>query len=236
MSLSWYSYFGFGTKSNTTDNLHQPATDKETSSPLCCNALTHHALLRVPTLWQHAPKYQNRLKDFLSWIDTTTSTTSEGDDWVEIASHTDVDNADFAFMILPDHVTEEQEEKERFYLPLSTSPSSTNFTQIGPSCDFLPFNHKTYLSTGNTVRLVCDDCREGFKITLLLKKGRSMDIQLIDIRDKVLRSKVQEMKGVFPGWRIDDLRWVLLKQRGDVRGAVEEVKNKDSGRRGRTRE
>lgn len=63
-----------------------------------------------------------------------------------------------------------------------------------------------------------------------------MDIQLIDIRDKVLRSKVQEMKGVFPGWRIDDLRWVLLKQRGDVRGAVEEVKNKDSGRRGRTRE
>jgi hypothetical protein len=166
----------------------------------------------------------------LTWIDSITSAESGNDSWVEIASYTDLEKADFAFMIVPDGVKPEDKDeemnKERVFIPL---PGGKSFTQIGSAQDFLQFNHKDYVSTGNTVRLVCPECRAGFKITLLHKKGRSIDIQLCDIKDSPTRKAVEEMKSVFPGWRYDDLRAVIKKYNGGLREAMEEVKSKNAG-------
>jgi hypothetical protein len=230
MSPTWSSYFSFNKKPDSTNTISPLLTaEKDTLFPLCCPSLSHYALLQTPTYWLHAPKYQNRLKDFLSWIDTTTSSLPENESWVDVASYTDVDKADFVFMILTD--SGKAEEKIKVFIPLhSTTGTDKTFSQIGHENDFLQLNHKDYVSTGNMIRLVCPVCKEGFKITLLHKKGRSIDIQLCDIRDLTMRKGVEQMKRVYPEWRYDDLRGVLLMHHGAVREAMEEAKNKNAAR------
>lgn len=167
-----------------------------------------------------------------------------------IASDTDLYKADFAFRIVEDRYTGTGTSRngkwERIFIPLSnTSSTTTSFTEVGHSTSILTFNPSSYLSTGNTIRLSCPDCKEGeskegeskegerkkgFKITLLVKKGRTIDIQLIDISNMSTRKKVDEMKGLFPEWRVDELRSVFLRNRGVLKEAVEEVRDRDRDR------
>ncbi|QDS71031.1 hypothetical protein FKW77_008158 [Venturia effusa] len=236
MSRSWSSLFGFGKKPTIAEDSASPTTEEEISSPLCCKALAQSALQQSPTYWQHAPKYQNRLKDFLTWLDTHSPHTPDkqeaGDDeWVEIASTTDLLKADFAFTILSDHSPTQppqQREEAKFFIPLANH----SFTQLTESTSITTVNPSSYLSTGNTIRLTCPHCKskengtnskKSFKITLLIKKGRTIDMQLIDISNAGTRRKVGEMVVLFPGWRVEELRSVLLRKRGVVREAVEMV-------------
>lgn len=252
MPKSWSFFFSFGKKStNSTiaSDITPSPTEQEPSSPLCCKTLAQSALRQSPTYWPHAPKYQNRLKGFLTWIDTNVSSGTPEEDadeeWVEIASDTDLYKADFVFRIIADRYTgtgtSQNEKRERFFIPLS----ATSFTEVGHSTSILTFNSSSYLSTGNTIRLACPDCKEGeskggeskegenkkvFQITLLVKKGRTIDIQLIDISNAITRQKVKEMKGLFPEWRVDELRSVFLRNRGGLKEAVEEVRDQERDR------
>ncbi|RDI82734.1 hypothetical protein Vi05172_g7286 [Venturia inaequalis] len=241
MSQSWSSFFGFGKKpieSTITYDSAPPTSEEETSSPLRCKALAKLALQQSSTYWPHNTKYQHRLKDFLTWIDTNASHTPEeeggGEDkdededegWVEIASTADLNKADFAFTIQP-------------YPPLSPSPTNAkkffipldhhSFTQINSSTSIVPVNVSSYLGTGNDIHISCLACGGGFKIELLVKRGRTVDVQLVDISNAGTRRKVQEMMGVFPGWRVDRLKSVLYKRRGVVKEAIEAIEAIERG-------
>ncbi|TID26824.1 hypothetical protein E6O75_ATG01317 [Venturia nashicola] len=234
MLQSWSAFFGFGEKPTESTITYDSAPlpdEQETSSPLCCKALAQSALQQSSTCWPHVPKYQNRVKDFLTWIDTNASHApgeEDGDDeWVEIASTTDLNKADFAFTIQPDHSSSKIRE-EKFFIPLSNH----SFTQINASTSITTFNPSAYLGTGNSIHIDCPACNEGFKIGFLVRKGRRVDIQLVDILNAGTRGKVEEMMVVFPGWRVDRLKSVLYRKRGVVKeaiGAIERGEERGGG-------
>lgn len=60
-----------------------------------------------------------------------------------------------------------------------------------------------------------------------MKRGRQVDIQLVDIPNAGTRAKVEEMMKKFPGRRVDDLRSELYRK---VRLLKEEAEEAEKGK------